>query len=509
MRLSDRQWLLLVIFLTIALCVPFLRAVYWLGDEGVLLDAALRMLNGERLYIDFFEFLPPGGFLATAAWLGVAGTSFVSARIMAIATITGIAAFTYLASRKASNSPSLSALLVIGWVAMSQGYWTQLNHNWFTTMLSMIACWAAIGRAMDRRSRLKLALVAGVAAGAAMMVTPHRGALAVLAAGVALVEAPPERYRLVAYALGIAVVPLLTLAFLAFTGALAPAFNEVVVYTLQSYAAVQGTSFGEFGNGQSYPLLRLFPLAAILMLLVCVCDWRACVAEQRFRGAVAFGFAGFAGCFPRPDIAHVAFAAPLAVPLLAHCVVRLTRSWYAIVRMAAAAAVTISCVPAIREFAVQAKAAWETPITPTSRGPVAFMRHQEQVPRVIAQLAALPPGDAYFFYPYVPMLPYLASRHDIARYDVFLPGYTRPSQYQETCNTVLGRAHWLVIDRTLADPGMLQRLFPAMRNPQPREKALFEHALESRFPLVARDGTFELRRRSPDGDTSACDGIAG
>jgi hypothetical protein len=44
---------------TAALCVPLIRCVWLLGDEGVLLHGADRMLRGEKIYIDFFEFLPP------------------------------------------------------------------------------------------------------------------------------------------------------------------------------------------------------------------------------------------------------------------------------------------------------------------------------------------------------------------------------------------------------------------------------------------------------------------
>jgi len=51
---------------TIALCLPYLRTFYSLDDEGVLLYGADRMLQGKTLYRDFFEFLPPGGFVITA-----------------------------------------------------------------------------------------------------------------------------------------------------------------------------------------------------------------------------------------------------------------------------------------------------------------------------------------------------------------------------------------------------------------------------------------------------------
>ena len=51
------RWSLpLVVLLSVALCLPFLRTVFSLADEGVLLHGAERMLKGERLYADFFVF---------------------------------------------------------------------------------------------------------------------------------------------------------------------------------------------------------------------------------------------------------------------------------------------------------------------------------------------------------------------------------------------------------------------------------------------------------------------
>src|SRR5215467_4347676 len=84
---GSRWWLPLVGLIAVVLCVPFFRTVYGMGDEGVLLNGALRLLRGERLYADFFEFLPPGGFVLTALWFSVAGISFESARLLAILTI--------------------------------------------------------------------------------------------------------------------------------------------------------------------------------------------------------------------------------------------------------------------------------------------------------------------------------------------------------------------------------------------------------------------------------------
>jgi len=47
-----------------------------------------------------------------------------------------------------------------------------------------------------------------------------------------------------------------------------------------------------------------------------------------------------------------------------------------------------------------------------------------------------------------------------------------------------------------------------MRDPEPRETRRFEQALEKGFEFVARQGTFEMRRRVPAVDPSVCAGIS-
>src|SRR5262245_3121077 len=137
-------WLLFVGLTVFMLCLPFMHSIFALGDEGVLLHGAERLLKGQRLYIDFFEFLPPGGFVILAAWFGITGISLWSARLLAILTITGIACFTYLACRQVSKHAFSCALVAIGWAVMSQGIWTYISHHWFTTLFSMVAVWIAL-----------------------------------------------------------------------------------------------------------------------------------------------------------------------------------------------------------------------------------------------------------------------------------------------------------------------------------------------------------------------------
>jgi hypothetical protein len=105
-------------------------------------------------------------------------------------------------------------------------------------------------------------------------------------------------------------------------------------------------------------------------------------------------------------------------------------------------------------------------------------------------------------------VPFLTAREHVSKNDIFIPGYSTPSQYQEACISAMRRASWLVIDRTWTDPNFLRAIYPAIRNAEPRERTRFEAALQSGFDFVARDGAFELRRRVNSVDETVCAGIA-
>src|SRR5262249_27011401 len=274
---------------------------------------------------------------------------------------------------------------------------------------------------------------------------------------------------------------------------------------------IQSVPFG-FGL-ENHPLKYLFPLAASLMLLVCVRDWRSCLRDRLLWTCAAFALAGFIGCFPRPDIHHIAFAAPLACPLLTCCITRLTQQWrsawwrYRYPGAVVAGVVIGFCALPAFFFVWISQEALRGEIVPTPRGGVAFIG-QFGVPELLARIAATPAGDAYFFYPVASMLPFLTAREQVSKYDVILPGYTSPSQYQDACISTMRHASWVVIDRRWIDPDVLKEEFPAMRNAEPQETKRFEQALDSGFELVAQEGSFELRRRRGGISETVCAGMA-
>ena len=291
---SSVWWLLAVGLVAALLCAPFYRVVVFLGDEGTLLREAELILHGKRLYVDFFQLVPPGTLVVTAAWFGIAGVSFGSARLLAVLIYVGIACFTYLACRQASRSSALSAVLAVAWTMMSEWASLQISHHWFATLLSMVALWAALVSLEEPRRKLLWPTIAGMAAGASGMFIPQVGAFTTLATLTAFLDLRRKRAELIAYLLGCALAPILTIAYLLDQGALAAAFDDVIRFTATGYTSINFVPFGFGADSRNRPLIFVF-VAHSLACGIALCfqlarrPWRpTVVARRRLRSCRIF-----------------------------------------------------------------------------------------------------------------------------------------------------------------------------------------------------------------------------
>ena len=504
------MWLLLVGVAAALLCAPFFRVLAFFGDEGLFLRAAVAIFHGKRFYVDFFN-LSPGATLLIAAWFSMAGASFGSARALAMLIIVGIACLTYSACRQASRNAPLSAILTIGWLMMSVWPWMQVSHHWFTTLFSMAAVWATFTSLDQPERRLRWPLIAGAAAGAAVMCTPNSGALAALAAMTAFLNLRRNQARLVAYVFGCSLAPVGVLTVLLWQNALVAALNDTVFFPVTRYLSVDTVPFGFSAETYNRPLKYAFGASALLTVFVCAYDWRGCLRDRRLRVCAAFALAGFLGCYPRPDIIHISYTVPLILPLLVFCLTRLVESWRPAYRYAAFALLIALCVSPAHKLKLLAERALRAEIVSTPRGDVALIgpyTAQRGVPEILASIAATPSEDPYFFYPYDEMLIFLTGREHVSKLDLFAPGYTTPTQYQEACRSVMDRASWVVVDRQWTDDlHTWKQIFPSMPDAKPQETVRFEQTLDGAFELIADTGTFELRRRRDGVSDAVCDGI--
>ncbi len=482
-----------VVLIGFAACAPFFRYVSSLGDEGVLLHGAVRILGGEALYRDFFGILPPGGYLIVTGWMKLFGVGFACVRALAVGVIVGIAALIYAAARLSSGSRPLAALVAITWAVLSQGALTVINHHWFTTAASMAS---AVGLLLvvDGAPRRGAAFVAGLFAGIAAMVSSTRGALMCVTLLAVLLTLRAGRARLLSAMAGMALFPTAMILYVAANAALAAAFDDVILYPALHYAGIQAVPFGTGASPQHLALVALFPVAFVLagaaLALNRVALWR----DPRFRASLALAIVGLLGSYPRPDHVHLSFTVPLACPLFALTVLDIRGPG----RIAVGALLSGLCLVGLAAAIATALLVSSSPAVATARGPIVPDRDlpAPDFAALMFQLDGIPTGSAFFFYPYSPLLPYLTGRRHAAAVDVMIPGYTSAEQFRDTCMRVATEAEWVVIDRKWS-PSFFHRIFPAVRDPDPPEKRDFEAALRVAFDKIVHVSTrFELRQRS-------------
>jgi hypothetical protein len=300
-------------------------------------------------------------------------------------------------------------------------------------------------------------------------------------------------------------VPIGLLGYLLVHGTLIDAYQDVIVFPAKQYHAAAHVRYASPDGRANIVLAGLFPLAALLTIATLVATWRTCYRDRKFYVCIAFGLAGWVGIAPRPDLFHITWSAPLLCPLIAYCARSLMRTWQPSYRYMAVVAVVLLCIPPAHELGQVLRRALRAQVVETPRGEVTYWNpHGKR--EAVTWLTAAPAQDKFFFYPYLQMLPFLARRTQVSRYDLFVPHYTTPAQYQEACLDVMRQASWVVIDRRWTEPRMWKWL--GVQFPLPPEFAKFEKVLDEGFEPAERFGLIEIRKRRKQASEAACAGIS-
>lgn len=484
--------LLILACFTLGILVPFVHAVYWLGDEGILLHGAAELASGKKLYSDFWEFYTPMGFLITEGWMFIFGQSFTSLRLFADATISGITCLTYLTCILVSDNFIMPLILVMCWVVVSQSDWTIVSHHWLTTLLSMSAAWFSLLSVRGDSNRLGWPMLAGLAAGTAAMITSSRGILAILATIATFISTRRFSKQLKACLMGCLVIPIVCLAYIVLNGEFTSAYEDIVEFTLYHYTSIQSVPFG-WGSSWLNPIKYIFPVAGLLSLLLLAGDTRIVLRDYRFRSCIFFGLAGLVGAYPRPDNVHINFTTPLVLPLISYCASRLTASWRNSYRYTAFALFVLPYGRPAVHFMHSTLTAMHAPVFKTNAGSISLLGDEQNGGEEIFRfIESTPSSDRFLFYPYLPMIPYLTGRQQVSKIDLFTPGYTTKAQYFEACQVTMHEAKWVILDRVWMAPEHWKKVFPAMTNSSPPETRWFEQAIHQNFIFVSRVGNFEV-----------------
>ncbi len=278
-------------------------------DEGSTAAQALRVLNGELIYRDFFTVVTPGSYY-TVAWLfQLFGPSLMVLRWSALVTGIGILLLTLVIARRVMSWPfaAAAALMTTVWG------WFLVTPNFYSlqaALFALIALWCYL-RHVEGAGRHWI-VIAGVMTGLTVLVKQNVGAYAALALLLAIMTSDERVRRSARFIGGIAIPVLPTLLFLIAAGAGPYLYESWVYYPLAKYPERFALPYPRLfeplaGHGDFEIWVRaviflpfiVYPLAAVA------------IVRARERHALAaitlMGVLLLLQSWPRADVAHILF----------------------------------------------------------------------------------------------------------------------------------------------------------------------------------------------------------
>jgi hypothetical protein len=142
------------------------------GDEMVFWTNAQRMLHGEFIYRDFFEFTPPGTDLVYLSAFELLGSRIWVPNVVALVLGIILCWVCFHISRQLMK-PSAAALAAAAFMVLNFGKWLDSTHHWF----SLLAVMTAVTVLMQARTPARI-LISGALLGLASFFTQTRGVVA-------------------------------------------------------------------------------------------------------------------------------------------------------------------------------------------------------------------------------------------------------------------------------------------------------------------------------------------
>ncbi len=141
--LSDWGVALLLFLLSFLYLWPLRNYCNLNADEGIVLQGAQRILQGEVLYRDFFSFLTPGSYYWMAILFRVFGSSLLVGRTVLLIYGGLFSVLTYLLARRlCSRWSSILAAYLLLVVCLPLRFLTL--HNWDSTFWALLALYCAV-----------------------------------------------------------------------------------------------------------------------------------------------------------------------------------------------------------------------------------------------------------------------------------------------------------------------------------------------------------------------------
>src|SRR5712692_2766216 len=465
---ADRALATLLFALTLAYLWLFRRYTGMEPDEGIILQGAQRILNGEVLYRDFFSFFTPGSYYFLTLLFKIFGSTILVART-ALVFFGGVySVVNYLLARRVCSRGS--ALMVAGLVTLTTlPYRFLILHNWDSTLWTCLALYCVV-RLLES-SRWMWAFAAGSFASLTFLFEQSKGAGLCLGLGVGLLaitlmnrEKPAlNGTQLTGLALGLAWPFVLTLAYFGAKHALSLMLADWL-WPFQHYSLANRVPYGYqnwsdstrhilFGTGSwgvrlitaltispcfLVPVLPIIGAGLLVYWLMQMGRRRAPQPKCAYYVLLCSALSGLllSVVIVRADIIHFMYLQPIFLLVLAWIADGrdLPGQVFKRVRPFLNAFVLMAFVLFAVALLVRTLTASNKVVT--RRGLVTVPKQDTVIDYVQAHVHA---GESILVYPYLPLYYYLTETFSPSRYEYFQPGMNTPQQAQDLLSQLQSR----------------------------------------------------------------------
>jgi hypothetical protein len=494
------------------------RVLHRIGDEGSIAYGAVRVLNGEVPYRDFFEVLAPGSFLWLAAWFLILGKTWVVMRTaLVISWVVSVVALHWLTLQAHDGRFRFIPAAVYLFVAIPM--FTGASQHWDSNAAAFLAMSAFV--ASRGSNSVRRWLLNGVLVGIVALFSQQKGAwllIGLVAAHLSeghWTRALRRAARNAAFlTVGSAVVVMGWIAVYLWLGAVGDWYYAVIRWPLERYGNVNAMRYAfalrewvipwlwDVAHALAHGIMAsavfrvsLLPFLAVVILPAIVLAAVVMLIRRdtanRFTSWTPFAIAGFALFISethRPDVLHLLYGSPF-LWIVAAAVAAEVHGRVASRAVAATAVVLTAGIALVGmiNFAQSRPRA----VVQSRRGEYAAFDRDEALEFLMAHTSA---GDTAFMYPYYPMYYFLADLRNPTRYSTLMYGINTDAQFAEAIRAIdADRTRYVVWDDVVVGE-QLSRWFPGYREPPPAEQVM-ERYFSVHYDVVAHANGFTILER--------------
>lgn len=154
-KANKKVWLVLGFFL---ITTYLLQAGHILkSDEGVVLNAAWNLYNGQKLYQDFFEYVAPASFYFVWLIFSIFSPSYLAVQIVSVIFLLLTVFLTYKIYLLLSSNKNIALATSFSWLVIASISYPLINHNTYSTFLVIFLTYFFLSF-LDRQKRFLIFL---------------------------------------------------------------------------------------------------------------------------------------------------------------------------------------------------------------------------------------------------------------------------------------------------------------------------------------------------------------